>query len=829
MKRNIVIIGGVAGGATAAARLRRLDEEASITLLERGPYVSFANCGLPYHIGGVIPRRDNLLVQSAEGLSSRFALDIRTGVEAVAIDREKKTVRARRVADGAGLSLPYDALLLAPGAHPIPPTVPGADTAKNLFTLRDIPDTDAIRAVVAGASDAPRRAVVVGGGFIGLEMAENLRHAGVPEVTIVQRGDHVLKTLDFEMAQLVHKALAAGGVRVLANVEPKAFEDGGRALLLADGRRLPADLIVWAVGVAPESKLARDAGLSLNKRGAIITDERMRTSDPAIYAVGDAVEILYRPAGQRATIALAGPANKQARIVANNLCGIDDRYEGSLGTSVCRIFDTTAATTGLTEGQLKAAGLPYQALHTHPTDHAGYYPGAKTISIKFLYNPQDGTIWGAQAVGSEGGCKRIDVIAAAMMGGAKAGDLADLDLAYAPPYSSAKDPVNMLGFYAENVRSGLDPIYQWNEVAALQKDGAYLLDVREEAEFAVGAIPGAVNVPLSVLRSRVGEIPTDRPVHLYCQSGVRAHTALRFLRQRGVDARSLDGGYRTWRDGTSPIPEPAPTAHAENGKPAAAERAAGAATGGEVIAVDACGLQCPGPIVALHKAMMGAKEGQEITVRATDPGFLRDVASWAAKTGNTLLSSGPAEGGAVQARLRRGLSASAAPALPTVPAASPGAPAASTIVVFSEDLDKAMAALIIATGAAAMGRKVTLFFTFWGLNILRKAKAPRVRKDFFGRLFGKMMPRGPAKLPISKMNFGGMGASMMRAVMRSKHVDALPELLEKARSLGVKLTACAMSMDVMGIQPSELVDGIGIVGVATYLAAADESSHNLFI
>ncbi len=802
--KNVVIIGGVAGGATAAARLRRLDEKASITVLERGPHVSFANCGLPYHVGGVLPRRESLIVQTAAGLTNRFALDIHTGVEATSIDRKAMKVHARRISDGASLSFPYDELILAPGAKPVPANIPGADKAKNVFTVRDIPDAAAIReAVVKADGSTVSSAVVVGGGFIGLEMAENLREAGVPSVTIVQRGRHVLKTLDAEMAYAVHQSLTKNGVRLLVNAEPVALEDDGRSVVLKDGRRLPADIVVWAVGVIPDSALARDAGLKLNKRGAIVTDERMRTSDPHIHAVGDAVEILYRPAGIRASIALAGPANKQARVAANDICGIDDKYTGSFASSVCRVFDVTAATTGLSEEHLAAEGLPFQALHAHPMDRVGWFPGARVISMKLLYNPKDGTIWGAQAVGSEGACKRIDVIAAAMAGGLKVDDLSDLDLAYAPPYSAAKDPVNMLGFYAENVRSGLDPIYQWHEVPALQKSGEYLLDVREEGEFAAGAIPGAINVPLSALRKRVGEIPSDKPVYLYCQSGVRAHTALRFLRQNGIDAHSLDGGYRTWREATAEVAEPTPPSpSAAKTAPAAPAHAKNPAPAGAgTTTVDARGLQCPGPIVALHKAMMEAAEGSEVEVLATDPGFLRDVESWAKKTGNTLVSAGPVQDGSVRALLRRGGAVQAAPA----DAVKGGA--ASTIVVFSGDLDKAMAALIIANGAAAMGRKVTMFFTFWGLDILRK----------------------PQKLPLSKMNLFGLGGAMMRRVMRKKNVASLPELIDKARGLGVKLMACAMSMDVMGIRKEELADGVEVVGVATYLASADESSHNLFI
>ncbi len=823
MPKTILVVGGVAGGATVAARLRRLDETAKIVVFERGEYISFANCGLPYYIGGVIKNRESLIVQTVEEMTSKFALDIRIQSEITAIDRANHAVTVKK-ADGTTYVEAYDKLVLSTGAAPVFPPIPGIREAKNLFTLRTIPDTDAIHEFIE--REKPARAAVIGGGFIGLEMAENLHGLGI-DVTIVEMADQVMAPVDFEMASIVHRHIGDMGVTLILKDGVKSFADAGKTVVLASGRTVATDLIVFAVGVRPENQLAKAAGLVIGARGGIVTDHRMTTSDPDIYAVGDAAEITDYVSGGKTMIALAGPANKQARIVADAICGKDDRYEGALGTSVAKVFDLTVAATGMNEKALKAAGLPYRALHTHPGSHAGYYPGAETISMKLLFHPETGAIYGAQAVGGEGGCKRIDVIATAIYAKLKVTDLADLDLAYAPPYSSAKDPVNMLGYYGENILGGLDETYQWHEVAGLAADGAYFLDVREPVEFELGALPGAVNIPLGSIRERIGELPKDKTIHVYCLSGIRSHSALRILAQHGLTAKNLDGGYKTWQCLYATC-EPVLKAEIDDSGALKAEAKKEGTTpmnqSDAILKVDACGLQCPGPIVQLYKAMKDMKEGQVLEITATDPGFLKDIGSWAAKTGNTLISAN-LQDKVVTAKLQKGVGDFAKNKDVAVTENKNG----TTIVVFSQDLDKAIAAFIIASGAASMGKKVSLFFTFWGLNILRKPKRVKVNKSFIERMFGFMMPRGANKLPISNMNMAGIGPLMIKGIMKKKNVDSLQCLMKSAKEMGVKIIACAMSMDIMGIKPEELIDGIEIAGVATYLGDTTESNHNLFI
>ncbi|MFH0993783.1 MAG: FAD-dependent oxidoreductase, partial [bacterium] len=495
-------------------------------------------------IGGVIKRRESLIVQSVKEMRDKFRLDIRTKHEVQAIDRTRKTLMIKRLETGETYEETYDKLVISTGAAPVKPPIPGISDARNLFTLRTIPDTDAISAYIA--SNHPVSAVVVGGGFIGLEMAENLHGRGLA-VTIVEMADQVMAPIDPEMAAIVHRHLADKSVTLILNDGVKAFIHEGSSIILASGRAVSADLIIFAVGVRPENQLAKAAGLTIGLRGGIVTNSKMQTNDPDIYAIGDVAEITDFVSGGKTMIALAGPANKQARIVADAISDVADAYVGSLGTAVAKVFDLTVAATGMNEKSLKAAGLPYRAIHTHPDSHAGYYPGAEVIAMKLLFHPETGTIYGAQAVGGEGGCKRIDVLATAIYAKLGVKDLKNLDLGYAPPYSSAKDPVNMLGYYGENVLSGLDETFQWHEIAGLAAAGAYFLDVREPYEFARGALPGAVNIPLGKLRKHLGELPQGRTIYVYCLSGVRSHSALRLLVQNGFDVKNLDGGYATYR------------------------------------------------------------------------------------------------------------------------------------------------------------------------------------------------------------------------------------------------------------------------------------------
>jgi NADPH-dependent 2,4-dienoyl-CoA reductase/sulfur reductase-like enzyme/rhodanese-related sulfurtransferase len=532
---KVVIVGGVAGGASAATRLRRLDERAHIVILERGEHVSFANCGLPYHIGGAIEERGKLLLQTPKSLHARFRLDVRTRHEVLSIDPTAKTVLVRDLTSGATYSERYDKLILSPGASPIRPPIPGVE---HTLSLRNIPDMDAIIARLE--SGRVKRAVIVGGGFIGLEMAESLAQRGVA-VTVVEATTQVMIGLDPEMAAIVHEELRRNGVALRLGDGLERIEEGGRSVTLASGATLATDLVILAIGVRPETSLARDAGLTIGSRGGVVVSESMQTSDPHIYAVGDAVQKTSL-LGAEQLIPLAWAANRQGRLVADHILGRPIRFGPQLGTAIAKVFDLTVASTGVNEKTLVAAGQRYAAIHTHPQSHAGYYPGGGPISLKLLFDPESGKLFGAQAVGGEGTDKRIDVLATAIKGGLTAPELADLELAYAPPYSSAKDPVNMLGYIAENVmEEGYAHTLQWHE---LEPDHGTILDVRDSSERALGHIPGAVHIPLNELRARHTELPPG-DVTVYCRVGLRGYIAARLLTQLGYRARNLDGGYLT--------------------------------------------------------------------------------------------------------------------------------------------------------------------------------------------------------------------------------------------------------------------------------------------
>ena len=538
---KVVIIGGVAGGATAAARIRRLSESAEIVMLERTGYVSYANCGLPYYIGGAIEEEEDLTLQTPQSFFSRYRVDVRVGHEALAVDRAGKQVAVRDLASGREYRESYDKLLLAPGAKPVLPE--GAKISDpRVFTLRTVEDTLAMHDFVAGGG--VKRAVVVGGGFIGLETAENLAERGV-KVTLIQRGDHVLAPLDRDMACFLHAELIRRGVdlRLLTPFEGLSAE-GELKVLTARGA-FPADMAVIALGVTPDTALAAAAGLALGQKGSIVTDSHMRTSDPDIYAVGDAVEVRHFVTGARALVSLAGPANKQGRIAADNICGGDSEYMGPQGSSVIKVFSLTAASTGINEKTARAAGIAYEKVVLSPVHHASYYPGAQIMTMKVLYERGSLRILGAQIVGGAGVDKRIDVLATALRAGLRATDLKDLDLAYAPPYSSAKDPVNMAGYMAENLALGRVKQAYCEDVAALPRDGsATLLDTRTPFEYARGHAAGFVNIPLDELRGRLGEIARERPVYVMCQSGLRSYLACRILAQNGYDCYNIAGGYR---------------------------------------------------------------------------------------------------------------------------------------------------------------------------------------------------------------------------------------------------------------------------------------------
>ena len=545
MSKKIVIVGGVAGGATAAARIRRLDEEAEIVVFERSGYISYANCGLPYYVGGVITDPEELTLQDPESFYARFRVVMKVRHEVTAIHPEEKTVEVRNLETGETFTESYDSLLLAPGARPVVPDLPGIDSGR-IFKLRTVEDTFALRERIVQFQ--PKRAAVIGGGFIGLETAENLRHAGL-EVTILQRPKQVLSPLDADMASFVHGELRAHGVHLMLGRSVTGFETDENEIrvLLKDEAPFAADIVVLAIGVQPETSLAKAAGLELGLKGSILVNDRMETSAKDIYAVGDAVQVRHFVTGEPALIALAGPANKQGRIAADNICGLDSHYKGSQGSSVIKLFDLTAANTGLNEKTAQAAGIDYDKIYLSPMSHAGYYPGGEMMTMKVLFEKGTNRLLGAQIVGGSGVDKRLDVLATALRAGVSVVDLKDLDLAYAPPYSSAKDPVNMAGFMAENLIEGRVKQFHFSELDALPRDGSLvLLDVRTPREFARGHAEGAINIPVDDLRDRLGELKKDKPLYLICQSALRSYIACRILQQEGFDCRHMAGGWRLY-------------------------------------------------------------------------------------------------------------------------------------------------------------------------------------------------------------------------------------------------------------------------------------------
>ena len=825
---KIIIIGGVAGGATTAARIRRVDETAEIILLEKGKYISYANCGLPYYIGGVIEEREKLFVQTPEAFSTRFRVDVRTENEVIFIDRKKKTVTVRQSSEDT-YEESYDKLLISTGASPVRPPLPGIDLP-GIFTLRNVTDTDRIKEYIN--SHSPRKAVVVGAGFIGLEMAENL-HAQGAKVSIVEMGNQVMAPIDFSMASLVHQHLMDKGVNLYLEQAVASFEREGKGLKVTfkNGQSISADIVILSIGVRPETSLARAAELTIGPAGGIAVNDYLQTSDEAIYAIGDAIEYRHPITGKPWLNYLAGPANRQGRIVADNILGAKIPYEGSIGTSIAKVFDMTVASTGLPGKRLRLEGIDYMSSTIHPASHAGYYPDAMPMSIKITFNKQTGRLYGGQIVGYDGVDKRIDQLALVIKHQGTVYDLMKVEQAYAPPFSSAKDPVAIAGYVAEDMITGkTNPVY-WRELRDIEMENKFLLDVRTQDEFALGSLPGAVNIPLDELRDRMSELPKDRMIYTFCAVGLRGYLAYRILTQHGFDKiRNLSGGLKTYRAATAPIvihqenedqtdESPSPQEKTLSSEPSAAPAIPLAAA--KTIRVDACGLQCPGPILKMKKTMDGLASGERVEITATDPGFPRDAAAWCSSTGNQLISK-EASGGKSVVIIEKG-----EPKACNIVTSCEGK--GKTFIMFSDDLDKALATFVLANGAAATGQKVTIFFTFWGLNVIKKLHKPETEKDIFGKMFGMMLPSSSKKLKLSKMSMGGIGGKMMRYIMNKKGIDSLESLRQQALENGVEFIACQMSMDVMGVKQEELLDEVTIGGVATYMERADNANVNLFI
>ncbi|MBY0099722.1 CoA-disulfide reductase [Mesobacillus maritimus] len=633
MTKKIVIVGGVAGGATAAARLRRISEDVEVIMVERGEHISFANCGLPYYIGETIKDRSKLLVQTVEGMSERFKLDIRNLSEVMSIDPESKKVIIKNLQTGEVYDETYDKLLLSPGARPIVPAIPGLNENKTLFTLRNIPDTDKIKDYVD--HNSPKKAVVVGGGFIGIEMAENLVDRGV-EVTIVEMANQIMAPIDYEMASILHNHLKEKGVKLVLENGVQAFANEGKKVILSDGNEIDTDMTILSIGVRPENELAKSAGLELGERGGIIVNEYLQTSNSDIYAVGDAIEVVDYINGTKAMIPLAGPANRQGRIAANNMMGKQEKYQGTLGTSIAKVFDLTVAASGSNEKTLKRLGVCYEVVHIHPNSHAGYYPGAAPIALKLVFDKETGKIFGAQAVGADGADKRIDVIATAIKGGLTVEDLTHLELAYAPPFSSAKDPVNMAGYVATNIMDGELDHVQWHEIDNIVEEGGLLVDVREPVEREFGFIEGSINIPLNDLRNRLAELPKDQTIYVSCQVGLRGYLATRILMNHGYHVKNVDGGWKTY----SSVFGSNINRKVETNDRGEVEVKVDTEKNIKVNSVvDVAGLTCPMPIIKLKKGMDSIRSGQVIELQATDKGALNDLPAWARNAGHTILNT----------------------------------------------------------------------------------------------------------------------------------------------------------------------------------------------
>lgn len=812
-----VIIGGVAGGATAAARIRRADESAEIILLEKGKYISYANCGLPYYIGGVISDRDNLFVQTPEGFGKRFNIDVRVENEVTNIDTSAKRVTITK-ADGTSYTESYDKLLLSPGSNPVVPPLKGVDF-EGIFTLRNVTDTDRIKSYLN--THKVQDAVVVGGGFIGLEMAENLQHAGA-KVSIVEMVDQVMAPVDFSIASHVHRHLMDKGVDLWLNTSVSHFEktDGRLRVCFTDGGHIMADMVLLSVGVRPNTELAVKAGIELGERG-IKVDKYLQTSVADVYAVGDAIEFVHPLTGKPWLNYLANPANRQGRIVADNMVfGNHTEYEGAIGTSIAKVFDITVGATGLPAKRLQQLGIVFEQSTTSSAAHASYYPGAFQLTTKLTFDPQSGKLYGAQCVGNDGVDKRIDQVALLIKNGGTIYDLIKLEHAYAPPFSSAKDPIAIAGYTAANIINGSMPVVHWRELKDMDLSGTTLIDVRTKDEYDLGTIRNAINIPVDELRERIHEISADKPVILFCAIGLRGYIALKILTGHNFkNVRNLSGGYKTYALATQTI------THENNSNQTEKkmnESYNANSSEKRVITVDACGLQCPGPILKLKKNMDTMAEGERIEVRATDPGFPRDAEAWCQSTGNRFLSRND-EGGYCRVVIEKGGTQ------PAVAAVGGAMSKNKTLIMFSDDLDRALATFVLANGAAATGHKVSIFFTFWGLNVIKRVKKPAVKKDFFGKMFSLMLPSDSRKLKLSQLSMFGIGDKMMRYIMRKKNISQLEELRQQAMDSGVEFIACQMSMDMMGVCKEELIDGVTIGGVATYMNRAEDACVNLFI
>ena len=808
--KKVLIVGGVAGGASTATRLRRLDENLEIIIFEKGEYVSFANCGLPYHIGNVIQNRESLLVQTPESLKARFNLDVRVNSEVIEVNGGDKKVKVK-TKNGEKYEENFDFLVLAPGAKPIFPAIKGIEN-KKIFTLRNINDMDKIKSEIK--NNSIKKAVVVGGGYVGIETAENLKHLGI-DVTLIEAAPHILAPFDSEISNILEYELVNNGIELMTSEKVVEFQEDANKIIikLESGKSVTTDMVILSIGVSPDTKFLQGSGINLGERGHILVNENLETNIDGVYALGDSILVKNYITNQNVGIPLAGPANRQGRIVAGNIVGRNEKYKGSLGTAIIKIFELTGASTGLNERSLKQLNITYEKIYLHPNNHAAYYPGASPISIKALYNKENKQILGAQAVGISGVDKFIDVIATSIKFKATIDDLAELELAYAPPFLSAKSPANMVGFIGQNIEDDLLEQVFMEDLKKYDEKKTIILDIREELELIGGKFDNSINIPLSELRKRYTELPKDKEIWTYCAVGLRGYIATRFLSQKGYRVKNLAGGIKSEEK-----------VIVNTQKESSLTKEGNSNIEKEEDYLDLSGLSCPGPLVKIKEKIDKLGEDEKLKVKVSDPGFYNDIQAWSKVTKNSLLSLDKKDG-LTYATLQKGQTSKVIEKNQENVIIEDNSN--MTMVVFSGDLDKAIAAFIIANGALTMGKKVTMFFTFWGLSILKKKNL--AKKSFIEKMFAMMLPKNSQDLPVSKMNFFGIGAKMIRSVMKKKNIMSLEELIKKAIDSGVNITACNMSMDVMGISEEELIDGINYGGVGQYLGEAEKSNNNLFI
>lgn len=808
--KKVLIVGGVAGGASTATRLRRLDESLEIVIFEKGEYVSFANCGLPYYIGDIIQNRESLLVQTPESLKVRFNLDVRVNSEVVGVNGKDKKVKVK-TKNGEEYEESFDFLVLSPGAKPIFPAIKGIEN-KKIFTLRNINDMDKIKAEIK--NNGVKKTVVVGGGYVGIETAENLKHLGI-DVTLIEAAPHILAPFDSEISNILEYELVNNGIELMTSEKVVEFQEDANKIIikLESGKIVTTDMVILSIGVSPDTKFLQGSGINLGERGHILVNENLETNIDGVYALGDSILVKNYITNQNVGIPLAGPANRQGRIVAGNIVGRNEKYKGSLGTAIIKIFELTGASTGLNERSLKQLNITYEKIYLHPNNHAAYYPGASPISIKALYNKENKQILGAQAVGISGVDKFIDVIATSIKFKATIDDLAELELAYAPPFLSAKSPANMVGFIGQNIEDDLLEQVFMEDLKKYDEKKTIILDIREELELIGGKFDNSINIPLSELRKRYTELPKNKEIWTYCAVGLRGYIATRFLSQKGYRVKNLAGGIKSEEK-----------VIVNTQKESSLTKEGNSNIEKEEDYLDLSGLSCPGPLVKIKEKIDKLGEDEKLKVKVSDPGFYNDIQAWSKVTKNSLLSLDKKDG-LTYATLQKGQTSKVIEKNQENVIIEDNSN--MTMVVFSGDLDKAIAAFIIANGALTMGKKVTMFFTFWGLSILKKKNL--AKKSFIEKMFAMMLPKNSQDLPVSKMNFFGIGAKMIRSVMKKKNIMSLEELIKKAIDSGVNITACTMSMDVMGISEEELIDGINYGGVGQYLGEAEKSNNNLFI